>query len=161
MNNLITNLKKIFKRNIIIVGSIIRKKLNPNDIDLISLLPIDDFLNILSKYYNFEILKKGKRISFIKIPNFPELNIWYVKKNEIPYSKFWLSYPKNFVSRVRHFFKLQGYKLNQYGIFEGNKQVFKNQIKNNKDFFNLLQSFGYNFKYRSPAEQQIKQGGLY
>ena len=159
MNILINELKKIFKNKIYIVGSNIRKKKKPNDIDLISLLPTDKFLKILSDHYDFDIIKKGKRITFIKIPNNKELNIWYVKKDELPYSRFWLSYPKNFVSRVRHFFKLNGYKLNQYGIFEGNNQVFKNSIKNNKDFFKILQSFGYKIKYRSPSQQELK-GGL-
>jgi hypothetical protein len=158
MNILINKLKKIFKNKIFIVGSFIRKKLKPNDIDLITLLPIKEFLELLSNYYDFTIIKKGNRISFIQISNYPELNIWYVKKDELPYTKFWLSYPKNFVSRVRHFFKLNGYKLNQYGIFENNNQVFKNKIRNNKAFFKILQSFGYNIKYRSPIEQELKGG---
>lgn len=165
MNNLVHNLKLIFKNNIKIVGSIIRKKKNPSDIDMISLLPIDDFLTKLNKYYEFKIIKKGERITFIKIDNLPDLNIWYVKKDELPYSIFWLSYPQLFVQRVRAAFKKNNLKLNQYGLFEGKKQILKKEIKKNEDFFDLLKVLGYNYNYRSPAQEQkkldLKGGDLY
>jgi DNA polymerase/3'-5' exonuclease PolX len=127
-------------RNYIIVGSILRGKKNPKDIDLITTKPLQNNRRIV-KLYIPEIRKN--------------VDIWYIKKNELPYGYFWLAYPKIFVTRVRGAFKRKGYLLNQYGLFKNNKKL-NLKLKSYKDIFKLLQQLGYNYKYRSPKQEANK-----
>lgn len=165
--SIISNLPNYF----IPVGSIAREKKRIGDIDLISLKPI----KIAKKYLedNLKILevtsnpgKKNREFFFIsKIGNQKiHFNIWYHTKLEFPYAYFVLSYPKSFVIRVKGTFKRNGYKLNQYGLYKGNKKINKINgiiIKNNKSFFDILyNAFGYNYNYISPKKQELKGSSL-
>jgi hypothetical protein len=75
MNKLLKNIKNIFKNKI---------KLDhiDSDIYIISGIPINDFLLILSNYYKFKIIQKGKKKAEIKIGKNINLNIWHVKDNQ-------------------------------------------------------------------------------
>lgn len=150
------------------VGSFIRNKKKIGDIDLISLKPISTAKKYLDNHFDvLETYEKGKREYFFvaKIGNQKiHFNIWYFTKSELPYAFFGLSYPKMFVARVRGAFKRNGYKLNQYGLYKGKKKI--NQlsgikIKDNKSFFQILKkAFGYNYEYRTPAQQELKGKGI-
>lgn len=139
------------------VGSYLRKKKNPNDIDIISLRPLEQAKKYLKK--KFKIVKTnedGDRQYFIDIKRYNDIipiNVWYFTRKELPYAYFWLSYPKDFVIRVRGHLKQKGYKLSQFGLKKGEKNI---RMKNNEDFFKLLQKIGYNYPYRTPEEQEIK-----
>jgi len=154
--------------DIIPVGSVIREKKYPNDIDIISLTPIKKLKSYLLDHFKInKIDEEGNKLLFVNIKYKKkniDLNFWYSTKKQLPYFLFSFSYPRNFIIRVKAGLKRKGYNFSQYGIKKGNKYIKsfnykgkRHTFKRLQDFFLFLQSIGYKgYTYRSPKEQELK-----
>ena len=106
-------IKKLLKglpEHYIPVGSYVRGKQKPNDIDLISLVPIKKAEQEITKHFkSYKIIEeaKGDKQYFVQLKKGKQsipLNVWYAKKTELPCMYFWLAYPQIFV--LKYLFKI-------------------------------------------------------
>lgn len=140
-------------------GSVVYKKENLGDIDLITTKPIEETYEYFKKNYENikEIECKTKKCFFkIHIDDKPvELNIWYATKEELPYMIFGRSYPTKFNIKVRSAVKRKGYTLSDYDLRDkSGKHV---NMKTSKDFFKFFKKIGLNIPYRTPKEEYDKE----
>ena len=154
LNELKTFAKKL-PNHFYVVGSVIREKKNPQDLDLICLHDLKEDYKWFQKHYKVsKPLRLGKEIlTFkLKLNNKPlKINIWHATKENLPFMGLAYSFPRVFNIALRRKAKTMGYLLNQYGLFKNNKKI---PVKNIKAIFRILK-----IKYRSPAQEEKKLYG--
>lgn len=142
------------------VGSIIRNKKNPKDIDLISKKPLSEVKKYFDKYEQYKHApNEGDKIQTYYVKdnqNRIVINIWYGTKEELPYLILSRSYPKKFNIKVRNGLKKHGYKLTDYGLYDKNGKLIK--AKNYKDIFKIINKKKLlNLPYRTPEQEELKK----
>jgi DNA polymerase/3'-5' exonuclease PolX len=162
-----TEISKIDDSIIIqICGSYRRQKLTSNDIDLLVTIPTileedknlekDIIQKIVKKLHDNNFLldditpqATDKYMGFIKYAKFP------VRRIDIRFIPFLSWYPailyftgsKELNLMMRNKAKKLGYKLNEYGIFKGSKNIL---VESEEEIFNLLE-----IKYLEPQERNF------
>uniref|UniRef100_A0A6C0H0B3 DNA-directed DNA polymerase n=1 Tax=viral metagenome TaxID=1070528 RepID=A0A6C0H0B3_9ZZZZ len=162
-----TEISKIDDSIIIqICGSYRRQKLTSNDIDLLVTIPTileedknlekDIIQKIVKKLHDNNFLldditpqATDKYMGFIKYAKFP------VRRIDIRFIPFLSWYPailyftgsKDLNLMMRNKAKKLGYKLNEYGIFKGSKNIL---VESEEEIFNLLE-----IKYLEPQERNF------
>jgi DNA polymerase (family 10) len=153
-----TNLIKLIaplrrKFHIIIVGSILRHKENPKDIDLITLDDLNEIKQWLKDHYHVtKILGSGKlRLDLFIMHNghHIQINIWRTTQELLPYTYFSYAYTKQFNIYARQVAKKKGLKLTQYGLFKNSKLI---KIRSYKDIFKIL-----DIPYRTPQYDEKRK----
>lgn len=148
-------MKKAFpKYNFYMAGSYRRKKDNFNDIDIIVLIPgINDEKDInknqitIEKFY--ELLKDKGLIKDIVLKsnyglmaineNGRQLDLKISPKNLLPFFCLYFGSGEVFSRYIRKIAKDKGYKLTQWGIFKGKKNLaLECKFENEKDIFKFL-----------------------
>lgn len=157
---LLTEIIKKLPSYLFIVGSYARDKKNPTDLDLVSKnKKLKDVLDIFDKKFGVsDIQAFGKRQAFFTIPYKKKtipVNVWFAEKKEVPIVLFNYLYPATFIKRVKHFFKIKGWKLGQIELRDDKQKLV--HPKTYKEIFTILQTLGYKIPYRSPAEQEAKK----
>lgn len=150
---------RLIPKNMYPAGSYVRNKDNPQDIDIITDMKMEDaikwFENNIGDIY---ILKNGKKISKFYVTygkKYIPINIFRAEKMEqIPYMIFSYSYPKTMNIILRKKAKDRGLKLSQYGFFDKNNKLIP--IKRFEDVFKKL-----DIKYRTPEEEEIRLSDKY
>jgi DNA polymerase (family X) len=125
--NLSKKVAKIIKpycRRVEVVGSIRRKEKNPVDVD-IALIPKNDkdkknIENVLSKKGKF--LAGGNKRATFKIEGV-QVELYYTTEDS--WGATLLAYSSKFGSQIglRVVARKKGFKLNQYGLFRGQKKI--------------------------------------
>lgn len=123
--------------SLIIVGSISRKKQNPNDIDFITNQDLDKITNKFNKLFGpingLYGKKKFKAFQIGKV----KINLWKYENN---YQKLFLylslTSSKGFLIGLKKKAINKGLKLTNYGLFDNN-QILVN-VKNEKDIFKKI-----------------------
>jgi DNA polymerase/3'-5' exonuclease PolX len=162
-----TEISKIDDSIIIqICGSYRRQKLTSNDIDLLVTIPTileedknlekDIIQKIVKKLHDNNFLldditpqATDKYMGFIKYAKFP------VRRIDIRFIPFLSWYPailyftgsKDLNLMMRNKAKKLGYKLNEYGIFKGSKNIL---VESEEEIFNMLE-----IKYLEPQERNF------
>lgn len=163
----LTDIKLLIKKipktlKLSLVGSAGRGKQEPEDIDFITKdVPLTKVRDYFKKTYDkYKKVSEGEKyLSFkINLNGKPQsFNIWFATKKEYPLFYFWLAYPGVFNQRVRGVFKKCGYTLSQHSLTDNKGKEIK--INNYKDIFKQLQKLGYDYKYRTPKQEE-KKGGI-
>ena len=141
----------LFPRYLIPVGSVIRNKKNPSDLDFVTLKPLDKVLKWFTLHTDIiSINEYGDKLLHFIIDPYLKINIWKSTKEELPYMLFSYSYPGPFNLHIRKKAKNLGLTLSQYGLFDASNNLIK--IKSFKDIFNIL-----DIPFRTPAEEQLRE----
>ena len=141
-----------------ICGSFRRKKLTSNDIDLL-VTSYDNNENLLKKIvdelYKYKFIVESltgdesptKFMGLCKYMNNPirRLDIRYVPLNSFFPAYLYFTGSYEFNERMRGIAKRQGYKLNEYGLYKGEREI---QIYSERDVFDIL-----GMKYLNPEER--------
>lgn len=147
-------------KEFIIAGSYSMNKPDSKDVDII--ISINDTKENIEKKkiisYILEklgdkvvaVLEEGKMDTIILFQNNKDdwvrhVDIKLSPHNSLPFFKFYFCSGVNFNKEMRRKAKDMGYKLNQYGIWEGNKKL---DIKTEKEIFKLLGEPYKNYKNR-------------
>ena len=133
-----------------LAGSARRKMDKMNDIDilLVTNKDIKEVIPHISPLY-VKITRQGDRIisGICQYNNKPViLEIFIVKKKELPYALLHFTGPRTYNMRIRRFVRDQhGWLLNQYGIFYANnpEKRVTNTIKTEKDIINFIGTHYY------------------
>lgn len=127
-NNFVLNLsKKVLSwlkpycKKIEIAGSIGRKEKNPKDIDVV-LIPRnkEEIINYLKN--KGKILYSGEKKAGFKINNV-KVELYFTSPESWGATLLAYSSKKGSAIGLRIFARLKGYKLNQYGLFKGDRLV--------------------------------------
>ncbi len=142
-------------------GSVVYKKENVADIDLITTKDLtttkEDILKVapLKKEISCKIKKCFFEVTYDGKPI--EINIWKANAKELPYMIFGRSYPTKFNIKVRSAVKRKGYTLSDYNLKDkAGKQI---PAKTPKDFFNFFEKIGLNIPFRTPEQEYQKELG--
>jgi DNA polymerase (family X) len=140
-------------KNLISVGSVASKQPIINDLDFITIKPLDAVAEVFKQYFptTWRDSSQGdKRFDYYPIINDKKLviNIWHAKPNELNTFYFAYGYPRQFVIAMRKKALEMGYKLNQYGIYLNDKKIIAKSVE---DIFKLL-----DLPFRTP-EQEYKK----
>ena len=117
----IMNYLKPFCRRIEVVGSIRRKEKNPVDIDIVLIpkdrIKIEEFMRRKAKF-----IQGGEKKSRWKIEGV-NVELYYTTADS--FGATLLAYSSKFGAGIglRVVAKKKGFKLNQYGLFKGNKKI--------------------------------------
>ncbi len=135
---------KPYCRRIEIVGSIRRKEKNPVDIDIM-IIPEDKekIKQILIK--KGKIIENGEKQFAVKIRGV-KVELYFVSAEEWGSALIAYTGSSGYSIGLRIRAKKKGLKLNQYGLFKGNKKIAG---KTEKDIYNLLGK-----KYKSPEKRK-------
>ena len=149
------NFAKKLPNHFYVVGSVVREKKNPHDLDLICLHDLKEDYKWFQKHYEVsKPLRLGKEIlTFkLKLNGKPlKINIWHGTKENLLFMGLAYSYPRVFNIALRKKAKTMGYLLNQNGLYKNNKKV---PVKNIKMLFRILK-----IDYRTPAQEEKKLYG--
>ena len=124
------------------VGSYRRRSKAISDLDLLTTLPICRLIEDLERLadnfkFIFVYMCGAERASMII--SFAGKNIhvdvFHTAKEDLPYALFHWTGNKNFNIRARAHAKRQGYKLNQYGLFRGDKKI---KVNDERELFDIL-----------------------
>ena len=110
-------LKQFYNMRVYCVGSMARREKNVDDIDLITADPI---LGTHMKYVRFKY--EGVYV-----------DIWRI--NDVQFAKCIRSFNKTDSIALRSIAKKRGYKLNDDGLFFGDKRI---EVKNKRDLLRIL-----------------------
>lgn len=150
INEIVQELPKDFY----IVGSYIRNKQFPQDMDIVTTNNINDVIDWFdSNIGDVFIKKKGPKIADFdtKYNNkFIRINIFKGTNEELPYLLFSYSYPKEFNISLRKKAKNYGLKLSQYGFYDKQGKLIK--INEFNDVFKIL-----DVEFRTPEEEEIRR----
>jgi len=119
--NKTANSLKPFCKKIEIVGSIRRKEKNPVDIDIVLIpkdrIKLEDFMKKKGKFIQGGEKKSRWRVQGVNI------ELYYTTQES--WGATLLAYSSKFGAGIglRLVAKRNGYKLNQYGLFKGNKKI--------------------------------------
>ncbi|MDD5192821.1 MAG: hypothetical protein PHH54_02465 [Candidatus Nanoarchaeia archaeon] len=136
--NSIVNEIKPYCRRIEIVGSIRRKEKNPVDVDIV-LIPKDKekIKQILIK--KGKIIENGEKQFAVKIKGV-KVELYFVSSDYWGAALFAYTGSSGYSIGLRIKAKKKGLKLNQYGLFKGNKKIAGKTEKE------IYKSLGKNFK---------------
>lgn len=148
-HHLVDNLPNYF----IPVGSVVRGKENPKDIDLISTRPLNEAYKFFEKNYDVtEVRTHGpKRSDFVisydgdSVP----INLWYSDKDNLGIKKLLLDYPKGLIIGIRRKLKKFGYHLSEDKLYKGDEEI---TIKDPKEIFEYA-----DIVYRTPEQEHKKR----
>lgn len=140
-------LKKKYKEILIIpAGSYRRGKSESGDIDLILSFKNDsESLNNIIEYLKkknmiIEVVSQGENsvITIAKYRNkIRHLDIKMAPYDLIPFFLLYFGSGITFAREIRQIAKEKGYKLNEFGLYKGNKKIMK-KAKDEKEIFNKL-----------------------
>lgn len=125
-NNILNILKIILShmKNVYVVGSIARGKEKPNDIDLVS----TEKLKKLAEYFEFFFsdniifnIVGNKRLN-LTIDDI-NVDVWYAEEDEKDEMLVMRTIDKGHAIAYRKKAKQMGYKLNDYGLFDGDEKI--------------------------------------
>jgi len=146
------------KPKIKIVGSILRKELIINDIDLLVIDGDLTKLNLsrLTASGNLgKIIVSGKKhVSFNYIMNKQtnqqiRVDLFTCKSSELPYAMFHYTGNKDYNIRTRAHAKRMGYLLNQYGLFKNGVKLRLTNVKTERDLAHIL-----GLTFRKPSDRK-------
>lgn len=126
-----------YSQDIMVVGSIRRKKV-PNDIDIV-LIPKDftsiknDIREVISKF-NGHIISSGDKQIYFKCKQI-DVNIYFSAENNWGAQILTRTGSKGYNIYLRKQAKILGLKLNQYGLWDGDKLLAS---KTEEEIFNSL-----------------------
>ena len=127
-----------------IAGSIRRKEKNPVDVDIVvtpkNKEKIEDILLKKGK-----IVKKGEKQFAVKIKGV-KVELYFVSEDEWGGALFAYTGASGYSIGLRIIAKKKGFKLNQYGLFKGNKKIAG---KTEKEIYEKLGK-----EYKSPKERK-------
>lgn len=150
----ISNLVKLLPNYLIPVGSYIRKKEFPGDLDIVTTKNLKEVLKWFDD--NFKILKvlaEGNKHIDIRIEYNKKslgINIWRTTPDKLIYLEFAYSYPQTLNIALRKKAKNMRYKLTQEGFFDSSG--FLIPINNFKEIFDILK-----VEYRTPEEEELRE----
>lgn len=149
-NRLIKSITTFYKCEATIVGSIRRRVSVIKDIDILLTTKIyyDDFLDEIDFHetstLRVDITSRGPRKIAAIITHHDivvKCDIFYASGDEIPFALLHTTGSSTYNIRLRHLAKLQGLKLNQYGLFNihSNKKL-PHRFKTERDILEYLGS---------------------
>jgi len=123
-------------------GSFRREVNYLNDLDIIILIPIDEFIEFFKKKkYIIEILQKGDCTASVIVlfgENIRQLDIFYTKKSNLCFMLFYTTGNKLFNIYTRKLAKKLGYVLSQNGLMSIKTEKYVSTIHTEKDIFKFL-----------------------
>ena len=132
IKNLRINGRKLAKHNVKIVGSIRRKEANCNDIDILIITSIKSpQLDLLMPH---QWIRKGNHL-YSGYINSEHVDIFFCKRSDLAFAMMHHTGPASYNIRLRKYAKDRGWKLNQYGLWRGDK---KYSVKHEKDITAIL-----------------------
>lgn len=135
------------------VGSVIRGKENPGDLDLISTRPLKDAYKYFENNYDIvSVTSYGSKRSDFTIKFDDEhipINLWFSHKDSLGVKKLLLDYPRGLVIGIRKKLKKMGYKLGDDALYKDGILV---EITDSKDIFKYAQ-----IEYRTPEEEESRR----
>lgn len=152
-----TIIKDVLKKaptDLIPVGSLGRNYKPVNDLDFITLKPIDKTVDKFDKSFNIKrIIEEGPQQSFFTIDydGTPvEVNLFKATKETLPYVFFTYAFPKRSTISFRKKAKSMGYKLTRDGFYDKKGKLI--HVKNYMEIFDYL-----DIPKRTPKEQTIRE----
>ena len=152
-NKMIEELKKIAEVNeVVLAGSIRRKKETIGDIDILVVGNRKNHSKIINKLsmsplIKRTILKGRKKASFILKENGIQVDVRMFEKEEYPTALLYFTGPKEHNIALRSLAKKEGYKLNEYGLYE-TRSGLKKKATSEADIYRLLKC-----TYQSPENR--------
>jgi len=148
-----------FPEEWIIVGSYRRMKEEVEDIDILCMNDIDVAVKIVENmgkirgiYEIKEIKSEGEKQAIIII-NYKnkieiQIDLFRIKKENLPFALLHYTGNKNFNIRVRAHAKRNGYLLNQYGLYRNKDEKVKKKFKTEKDILDYI-----GVTYKEPSDR--------
>lgn len=136
------------------VGSYVRKKEYPGDLDIVTTINLEDVLKwFLDNFNVLEIIAKGNKHLDLRVEYNNKslgINIWRGTVKELPYLTFSYFYPRTLNIALRKKAKTIGYFLSQYKFTDKKGKLIP--VKSFKTVFKKL-----GILYRTPEEQEIRE----
>ena len=144
---------KAYKKKYELVGSYARGRPDSGDVDILLYdVPSEDFLAAVDSKKYIPLSKGPSKLSGMYEYKGKKylIDLWLTNEEDKIFMRLFATGSKNFNIRMRYVAIIRGYKLNQYGLWDGKTGKKISGLKTEQDVFDKIK-----MQYKKPEDRQV------